>query len=425
MMDYVLYISLFIFFLLLVLVLLSVLDSALHRLSRVDLLVLAEQEKHRNNPLMKQLSEDPLAIQMHLKLGTQFIIVVIAILTTYVFLLEGGRHGLLISFVATGMMVLLFRQILPNLLAYKTPDRTLVQLLPTLKALLMLTRPLAMPLLSSMKLAEKSDADTSDGNEAEASEQEIQAFLDVGAEDGIFEESDAEMIQSVVEFGDTLVKQVMTPRTDIVGLPFGSTVRQLRDVVVKEKHSRIPIYREQIDNIVGMVYVRHILAHCEEGKYDTPISQFVLPIPFVPETKKVRELLKELQSSGANMAIVVDEFGGVSGMITVEDLLEVIVGDLRDEDEPHEEDIRREDAGGYWVSGEASLSRLQEVVGLRLEEEDCSTASGLIIHHLGRVPSGGEVLEIGGFRVEVLSTDGRRIIEMRLSPLPAPTPQSA
>jgi putative hemolysin len=416
--DYILFLSIVIFFLLLVLALLSILDAALHRLSRVDLLVLYEQDRHRGDPMLQQLSEEPLEVQLHLKVGTQFLIVVIAILTTYVFLQEGGRYGLIISFLATAFMVLLFRQILPNLMAQGSPVRSLVQLLPVLKAFYKLTRPLAFPVLSSMRLAEKSESGVPQQPAEQASEEEIQAYLDVGEEDGILEESDSEMIQSVVEFGDTLVKQVMTPRTEIARLPVESTVRQLQEAVVREKHSRIPVYKDQVDNIIGIVYVRHVLGYLEEGKYHTPISQFVLPVLFIPETKKVRELLKELQASRANMAIVVDEFGGVSGLVTVEDLLEEIVGEIRDEDEPREEDIRREDSGSYWVSGEASLERLEEVFGLRVEVEDCTTASGLIIQRLGRVPARNELLRLEHFQVEILNTDGRRIMDLRFIPDP-------
>lgn len=415
-MEYILLDCGAIFLLLLVMVLLSILDTALHRLSRVDLIVLAEQDAYRADPMFQRITQDALGVQLHLRIGAQFTIVVIAILNTYVFLELGAEYPLVWSFLMTGAMVLLFRQILPNLIAQDKPDRCLVRLLPILKAFHTLARPLALPVLSLLKLAEKSESQKQEGEPDEASEQEIQAYLDVGEKEGILEEGDSEMIQSVVEFGDTLVKEVMTPRTDIVGVPHDGTVRRLRDLMVQEKHSRIPVYRDQIDNIVGMVYVRHILAHCEEGKYETPISKFVVAVPYVPETKKVRELLNEMQASGAHIAIVVDEFGGVAGLVTMEDLLEVIVGEIRDEDEPREEDIRPEDGGSYWLSGDASLDRFEEVLGIEVNGEDCSTVSGLIIQQLGRVPSSGERVRFKDYQVEVLHSDGRRIVDLRLLP---------
>jgi CBS domain containing-hemolysin-like protein len=157
------------------------------------------------------------------------------------------------------------------------------------------------------------------------------------------------------------------------------------------------------------------LGHCEDQKYEEAIAPFVLPVPYVPETKKVRELLKELQQTGAHMAIVVDEFGGLAGLITIEDLLEEIVGEIRDEDELNEEDIRRDENGAYWISGNASLHRFEEVLGLQSECEECTTVSGLIIHRIGRVPASGDILHLKGFQVEILHSNGRRITSLRVT----------
>jgi putative hemolysin len=163
--------------------------------------------------------------------------------------------------------------------------------------------------------------------------EEIQAFLDVGEEEGIIEESEGELIQTIIEFRDTRVAEIMQARPNIIAIEAGATVSDARRLIIESKYSRIPVYRDQIDNIEGIVYVRDLLAYCEPEKISMPVTQCLRPAYFVPESKSVRELLEEMQKAKIQIAIVIDEYGGVAGLVSIEDIIEEILGEIEDEDE--------------------------------------------------------------------------------------------
>ena len=257
--------------------------------------------------------------------------------------------------------------------------------------------------------------DEDGSQEEEATEEEIEAYIGVGEEEGIFEEEESDLIQSALEFGSTLVKEIMTPRTEIVAAGEQTTISELKELVVSSKHSRIPIYRDSLDQIVGLVYVRNLLTHLKESGGDDPITPLVKKPLYVPETKKVAELLKEMQGQAEHMAIVINEYGTVSGLVTIEDVLEEIVGEIWDEDEMRRVDLVYEGEGHYMVRGGVEIDELEEALGLDLGDTDVTTISGFVVAHLGKVPSAGEVFSIDGTQVEILSADERKISAMRWS----------
>ncbi len=413
-MEHLSLLILFLFLLILLLFFLSLVDAAISHLTPVQLKVLAEQERHRQETMLKKLADNPLRVQLHLRIGSQFVIVVIAILTTYYSLQHLQNFALFWSFVTTGLIVFLVRHILPHFLVFRLPEQFLLVLLPILKSFFFLMRPFLWPLLTSWErssIREKNEE--RNGEEEAASEEEIQAYLDVGEEQGILEEHDSEMIQSVVEFGNTLVHTVMTPRIEICALPDTSTFGEVRELMLKTKHTRILIYSGQIDNLLGMVNIRQTLAFSEGNGYETPVKDHITPLPFVPETKKVHELLKELQAQKIPMAIVFDEFGGIAGLVTISDLLQEIVGEIRDEDDHSEESIREEGCGIFTVRGDAAPNLLNERLHLDMEVNDFATVSGLMVHQLGHVPKAEEQFPFKNFVVDILESDGRRILKMR------------
>jgi magnesium and cobalt transporter len=207
----------------------------------------------------------------------------------------------------------------------------------------------------------------------------------------------------------------MTPRNAIVAIEEGASRSELKSLIVTSKHSRIPVYREQLDQIVGIVYVRNLLSHLEPGQEDHPITPAINEVLTVPETKNVSELLKEMQSKAAQMTIVINEYGTVSGLVTVEDLLEEIVGDIRDEDEFGEVDLIQESAGTYVVRGGLEVEDLEKTLGLDFGEYAATTVSGLIVEQMGRVPNPGEHISKKGATFEILSADRRRILTIRVS----------
>jgi putative hemolysin len=250
-----------------------------------------------------------------------------------------------------------------------------------------------------------------DEEEEQDTEDDIQALIDVGEAEGILEEEEGELIHSILEFGDTRVSEVMTPRPDIVAVPASATVREARDVMIESKYSRLPVYRDQIDNVEGLIYVRDLLQRWAEGNEDGPVAPLVRAVYFVPETKPVAELLAEMQKAHVQLSMVIDEYGGVSGLVTVEDILEEIVGEIEDEDIAGEElkDIVEQREGCYEVLGSTEIGKIERLFDMEIEADDFTTIAGLVINESGKVPQTGERLTFRGLDVEVLEADERRI----------------
>jgi CBS domain containing-hemolysin-like protein len=220
----------------------------------------------------------------------------------------------------------------------------------------------------------------------------------------------------MVEFSDTMAGEIMTPRTEIQALNINSTILDARDLIVEEKYSRLPVYRDTIDNIEGMIYVRDLLQAWAEGKENQPLTDILRDPFFVPETKTAAELLKTMQANHVQVAVVIDEYGGVAGLITVEDILEEIVGEIEDEDTEQEEIIEIvEGADGYWdVVGSTEIDKIERHVGIDLEDEEYTTIAGFVTSEAGYVPKVGEVLAMRGLEVEILKADEKRIHLLRL-----------
>jgi CBS domain containing-hemolysin-like protein len=246
-------------------------------------------------------------------------------------------------------------------------------------------------------------------DEPEAAAEEVQALIDVGRSEGIFEVEEGKLIRQVVEFHDRVVREVMTPRTEIVAVEATATLRRMRETMVSSKHSRIPVYRGQIDNIEGIVLQKDLLACWGRDPDDAPITPILRPAFFVPETKQVADLLREMQSRRTQIAIIVDEYGGVAGLVTVENLLEEIVGDIQEEHDGDETEVSPEGEGRFLLRGTATIDVLNGALGTELPAEGFDTVSGLIYSLLGRIPRAGEVVEHGGVRLEVVKADSRRI----------------
>ncbi len=396
---------------------LSLVESAITQASPLALRMILEREEEPVPPLLDLVLDDELQILVPLHFGTQACLITIAILTTHLSLQQWQAMGVAYSFGVMLLISLLFRQLLPRLLVQNAPEAKVPVLLRMFRPTYQLLRSFALPLSSLLKFTRRLHDDAAKAEEtpsAETTGQEIQAYLEIGEDEGIIEREDSELIQSVVEFGDTLAREVMTPRTKIVACEESASIAQLREIMVQNRHSRIPIYRGDMDHIVGIGYIRQLLAHYEPGKENEPITRLVHPAYFVPETKPVSTLLKEMQERGDHIAIVIDEFGGVSGLVTMEDLLEEIVGDIRDEDQAKVSEIVEETAGQYVLRGSTELYRLEELLGKKFDGPDCSTVAGLIVSYLGRVPAPGEEFDIDGMRIRILDADRKRVHRVRI-----------
>ena len=409
--------------LLLALIFLASVDMAFGQLSDVGLRRLAtEAEEHPNAryaPFLSEILENRARFSMTLSAAIQILLVIFSVLITYISLQLFARNGLaLFISLASGLILAgIFRQLIPRFLSLRNPEGKLLKLLPVLRPFYRALTFVAEPWHRSFdRLRQQDDIEEAHDEAEDDDGDDIEALIDVGEAEGIIEEEERELIQSAIEFGDTTVAEVMTPRTEIVALPKSATVREARNMIIESRHSRLPVYRDQIDNVEGIIYVRDLLPSLSMGKADSPIGPFIRPVYFVPETKPVAKLLREMQKAHAYLAMVVDEYGGVAGLVTVEDILEEIVGEIEDEDISGEEpeEIVPASNGAYEVLGGTEIGKIERLFDMEIETDDFTTIAGLVIAQKGSVPRPGEHLDFRGLEVDVLEADGKRISRLRI-----------
>jgi putative hemolysin len=303
----------------------------------------------------------------------------------------------------------------PQLLYRRTKGEWLVPLIPFLRGLAHLARPCTAILEFYQSLIALAD-DVSSSEEEATPAENVDALISAGTEEGLIEEDDRKLIQSVVEFGDKVVREVMTPRPSICGIRASSRLDELRQLVIHEQYSRIPVYEQNIDQIIGFVHVRDMFELEDDERERRTVRELARPIEFVPETKLVSELMRQMQRENSHMAIVVDEYGNTAGLATMEDLVEVILGEIRDEHEPSS-DVAEDGHGGVVVSGSFDVARIGGYFqSFRLSGEiESATVGGLLCEWLGRVPKPGESVERDGIRIDVLASDDQRVEQVRLT----------
>ncbi|MDQ6788609.1 MAG: hemolysin family protein [Acidobacteriota bacterium] len=413
---------------LLALVFLATIDMAFSQLSDVSLRRLSsdleenEQSAHSAEFLRRILENRP-RFRFALSSAIQVLLIVFSVLVTLIVYNFYQNHIelLLVSLVVGLAASITFRQIIPRFITWKNPENKLLVLLPVARPVYGLISSIADPfqfftkdntpfeqtIIPNQQMIDAEREDNAD---------DIQALIEMGEAEGIIEEQERELIETMVEFSDTRAGEIMTPRTEICALPVTATVRQARDLIIEEKYSRLPVYRDSIDNIEGVIYVRDLLNAWADGRENQIIENLLRPAYFVPETKSVAELLKNMQTSRIQVAVVVDEYGGIAGLVTVEDILEEIVGEIEDEDTEEEEVIEIiEGEDGYFdVLGSTEIGKVERVFDMEIETDDFTTIAGLVTSEAGYVPKRGEKLNVRGLDVEVLQADEKKVNLLRL-----------
>jgi putative hemolysin len=309
--------------------------------------------------------------------------------------------------------MVLVAHLLPQILYRKTEGHWLHPLLPLLRLLVLLSRPL-LGLIGFLHSLADLGGEEEDKEENGSPAENIEALINAGEEEGIIEEGDRKLIQSAVEFSSKTVREVMTPRPNIASIDKSATLEELRELMVREQYSRIPITDGNIDVVIGFVHVRDLYELEPEQQANKKITDLMRPIQAVPETKRVDDLLRQMQADGTHMVVVVDEYGNTAGLATMEDLVEELVGEIRDEHEPTR-DVEEDGSGGYVMSGNLDLDRLGELLGFRTHvDTESTTVGGLVTEWLGHVPAAGESIERDGIRIEVLAADERRVAQVRV-----------
>jgi len=361
--------------------------------------------------------------QLSMAVLAQLATAALALMIAYTVFRDARWSGAEIAEAAVGLVliIILFNRLIPFILFSRTRGEWLVSLVWVLRLLIYLALPVTLILGFGLSVAALAEAHPPE--EAEPTEA-VDALIEAGQEEGILEESDRELIQSVVEFGDKTVREVMTPRPEVVAVPITTTVEQFKELQRTRPYSRVPVYRGNIDHIAGLVLAHDVLQVPDSEARSTTIAGMLRPVHFAPEVQHVRSLLRELQKENSHMAIVLDEYGNTAGVVTIEDMVEEIVGEIRDEHEA-KPDVVKESEGSYLVPGNLDVDRLDQLFSVRLEGREATTVSGLVSEILGHIPVQGEVVEEGGLRFEVLESTDRRAERLRIRARPPAPPQAA
>jgi magnesium and cobalt exporter, CNNM family len=310
--------------------------------------------------------------------------------------------------------VLILSQFLPRAWIVGRQERAALRLAPFVQGLALILTPLTTLM---RRIGQRAVPDGAAPESIFLSEDGLRFLLNVTEEETVIEDEEKEMIASVFQLGETLVREVMIPRIDVVAVPGDLPMLEALDLILKAGHSRIPVYEDTIDDVIGILYAKDLLRYLRDGRTDVPLRRILRPAHFIPESKKVDDLLRELQQRKVHMAVVVDEYGGTAGLVTIEDLLEEIVGEIQDEYDAEEPTVEALSEHEYLFDARVNLGEVNDLAGVELFNEGSDTLGGFIYGQLGKVPAVGDTIEFDDVRIEVLSVAGRRIKQVRVSRL--------
>ena len=388
---------------------LGVIEAAFSALMRLSLRLVAERS-NRPGALGAYL-DDPLLLFIPTRL-------LLGLVTGLATALLAVGIGISVSALGTVVLVmagfvLLCELLLPLAIVSRDPERVLELLLPTFAPVVRILSPMTRWIARTVTTTRRGIPAATPDEAVDEANETAKAYIDTAAEEGIIQGEERRLLQSIVDFGDTLVREVMTPRPDIVAIRDTATVGDVRALFKEQEYSRFPSYKDSLDNITGFVFVKDLVT-LSSNDDSLPIAGLLRPVVFVPEAKRVPELLKQFQRHQTQSAIVVDEYGGTAGLVTIEDLLEEIVGEIRDEYDVESEPIVDEGNGRFVVSGRANIDELAQRLAVEIERGGFETVGGYLLSHIGRVPAVGEKFEVDGLSVEVLEVERRRINRVRI-----------
>ena len=390
-------------------------EAAIVSVSRISARTFAEKGVPGGQRLQTML-EDRNRTLTSILIANTFVLLATDSIATYLFVQLGIPQAPLWSTLITTVVLLLFGEILPKTLAVSNSGRAALRLAGPLLFTTWLLTPLTSAFLATTNLIVRVFGG-SPPHGPYVTEDDIKTLVNVGVEQNVLEEGERELIHSIIEFGDTIVREVMTPRTDMIAVAATAPAKRALDLVIADGYSKLPVYDETVDNVIGVVHDRELLIALANGTIATSsLRELMRTVAHVPESKRISELLREMQRGKYSLAIVVDEYGGTAGLVTMEDLLEEIVGEIRDEhDEGEEEPIRKISDDEMIVEAGTNIEDVNAALDLNLPHEDFETIGGYTVGLFGRLPHEGEEIAAGeGVRLRVDRTRGRRILAVRV-----------
>ena len=392
-------------------------EAALISLSRLHARGMVERGL-RGSKAVIELLDDRNRFLTSVLIGNTIVLLAADSLATALLIHAGVPHGAVWSTVMMAALLLLFGEIVPKTVAVTNNERWALRLAPLLARISWLLTPLANVFLFLTYLVVRPFGISPVPHGPFVTEDDIRNIVTVGAEQKVLEDEEREMIHSIIEFGDTIVREVMTPRPDMIAVEVESSPRKALDLVIAEGYSKLPVFEETVDNVIGVVHDRELLIALSNGTLaSSSLRSLMRPITLVPENKRISQLLREMQKGKFSLAIVVDEYGGTAGVVTMEDLLEEIVGEIRDEhDEGEEEPIRFVTGDEAVVDAGVNIEDVNARLGVHLPHEEFETIGGLTVGLFGRLPHEGEHVDADGHvRLTVERTRGRRILSLRIT----------
>jgi putative hemolysin len=355
-----------------------------------------------------------------LLLAENFFIVVTAVLgmVISVKLIPQMPLAVAVTVLVVTLVVVSFAKLIPKGIACRNPDRFALVVSAPLGLVMKLLSPLSRSLAATADLIAGSGPQGMSCS-AVVTEEDIKALINLGEERGSLKEEEKELLHKVFEFGDTLASEAMRPRTEIVSVPSNVTLQEVLALVSEFGYSRYPVIEDTVDTVIGILYIKDILVAMASGevKREDGIQRFIRPAYFIPENKRVSELLAEMQRNRFQIAIVIDEYGGTAGLVTLEDLIEEIVGSIHDELEAGDKDVQIVDEKNFVVSGQSALDEVNEMLDTNLQSTDFNTLGGFVFGLFGRMPKVGEQLRYRDLKLEVLELEGRKISKVKISKL--------
>jgi putative hemolysin len=322
--------------------------------------------------------------------------------------------------------VVMAMHFVPDMLLYRTTGRWLIPLLPLIRAAMWLVWPIRIFLEGAESLARISEQEV-ERSEEQRTEEGIEALVEVAEEEGIIEPEQADLIEQVVEFSDKRVREVMTPRPDVVALQADASLEEMHAKYVERKFAKMPVYDKTPDNIIGVVHTEDLLQIADQDLPKRKVRELLKPVLFVPETKVGSDLLKDMRQKGQSMVVVIDEHGSVAGIATVEDLVEEIVGERSDNGMHPTPDAVHESDGSLVLRGSMSISDAEKLLSVQFGDQSdgtVTTLTGLLSHALGKVPAPNDKIDLAGYRFEVLESNQRKVLRLRARRLSAAAPRS-
>jgi len=389
------------------------------RLRLNDASFLAAFQEHLEDRIGVKTEEGAMAFSLAKHTLLVMLVAMVDLLSVNVEVEQVTWAMLLQSFLTALVAMFVCVYLLPPLLFRRVSGRWIGAFTPLAWAMIWLFRPLQYFLDFFESLA-SIGKESNGGDDANSQEEHFEAFMEAGEEEGLIEEEDRKLIRSVVEFGDKTVREVMTPRTNMICVAADRNLDELRQLVIQSHVSRVPVYETDIDNIIGFVHVRDVFEIDDKDLPNRSVRELARTVRLVPESKPVSALLREMQSDGTHLVIVINEYGDTAGLATLEDLMEEIFGEIRDEHE-NEDDVTMETPGVYVVSGSVDVDRLEELIGYRAESDsEATTVGGLISEWAGHVPRVGEIVEEDGISMEVTAGNELRVETVRIRRVPTP-----